>query len=81
MAITTVNEKLALMEEMPWDAMLPISPSTLGTDDSLQLIGEFPFGSVAPTPTPGGGHGSVGGHGRRKGVNPGGVGGFSGVYE
>lgn len=48
MAVDTVNEKLALMEDMPWEPGLPIDPSTFGTDDKQQLLWEYPYGDAAP---------------------------------
>lgn len=79
MAVTTTNEKLSLMEDVPWEPGLPISPSTFGTDDNLQLIWEYPFAAVFAIIAVG--DGSVGSHGRRKGITPYGIGGFPGVYD
>ena len=43
MAIDTINEKLALMEEtIPWEPGLPMSPGTIGQDDQQQLIWGYP---------------------------------------
>jgi hypothetical protein len=43
MAITTVNEKLAIMEWCSvWEPGLPISPSTIGQDDQQQLLNDYP---------------------------------------
>lgn len=43
MAITTVNEKLAVMEWCSvFEPGLPISPGTLGTDDQQQLLWGYP---------------------------------------
>jgi hypothetical protein len=43
MAITTVNDKLAIMEfGQIWEPGLPISPSTLGQDDQQQLLHGYP---------------------------------------
>jgi hypothetical protein len=41
-AIDTINEKLALMEEDIWEPALPISPGSLGQDDKQQLIWGYP---------------------------------------
>ena len=43
MAITTDNEKLALLEEgTVWEPGLPMSPGTLGDDDKQQLLWGYP---------------------------------------
>lgn len=43
MAITTVNDKLAIMEfGQVWEPGLPISPSAFGQDDQQQLIHGYP---------------------------------------
>ena len=42
MAMTT-NQKLALLQPMPWDSGLPLSPGALGTDDKMQFLHEYPF--------------------------------------
>lgn len=57
MAITTNNEKLAIMEWCQvWEPGLPLSPGALGQDDKQQLLWGYPgvlWGeAVAPAPTP-----------------------------
>ena len=43
MAISTDNDKLAIMELDNWsEPGLPLSPGTLGTDDQQQLIMGYP---------------------------------------
>jgi len=43
MSITTVNDKIGIMEFcIVWESGLPISPGALGQDDQQQLIGGYP---------------------------------------
>lgn len=49
MAITTDNEKLAVMEwGQVWEPGLPLSPGALGTDDLQQLLWGYPGVLWAP---------------------------------
>jgi len=43
MALTTDNQKLAIMEwSVMWEPGLPLSPGTLGQDDKQQLLWDNP---------------------------------------
>lgn len=56
MAITTDNEKLAMMElNAPWEPGLPMSPGTLGQDDKQQLLWGYPGILWGAPPDVGGG--------------------------
>ena len=60
MAITTTNGKLAIMELGDvWEPGLPMSPSTLGTDDQKQLIWGFPEFTWSPPVLPTGPAGRI----------------------
>lgn len=56
MAISTVNEKLALLEwDQSWEPGLPISPGAFGQDDQQQLVWGYPgvlWGEPVPEPVP-----------------------------
>lgn len=41
MAIDTTNEKLSLMDDMPWDAALPINPGTFDQDELQHMLWEY----------------------------------------
>ena len=43
MAVTTINEKLALISfQQPWNTPIPISADGLGSDDKKHLIAQYP---------------------------------------
>ena len=43
MAVSTINEKLALISyQQPWNTPIPISADGIGSDDKKHLIWQYP---------------------------------------
>ncbi len=50
MAITTTNEKLALISyQFIWNTPIPISADGLGVGDKFHLVAQYPWGSIVVT--------------------------------